>query len=722
MLPKGTILGHYQLLQRIGVGGMGEVYLAEDTRLPRQVAIKVVRVEGEPYPNSATAQDAFRLFQREMRAIASLDHRNILNLIDFGEEIIEGMPTTYMIMPYRKEGSLNDWLQRYKTQELLSLDAIDSILLQAAAALQHAHGHQIIHQDVKPANFLIRENPGNPGRPDLLLTDFGVAKLTNATATASQHVRGTPAYMSPEQWESEPVPATDQYALAVMAYLLLTGRPPFEGRMEQVMRQHLMVAPKPPSAYNPQLSPAIDAVILQALAKKPEDRFPSIEDFAHAFHQAIQYTGNLRTTLTITTDEATTGVKRSITLPGGRNVSITVPPNAQDGQELHVEQQGDAYYEGGPCGSLLFKVAVSPQEATSVSKHDKANVPATNAAPLEPATHTSQKLSDQRPLTVAVPPPPPVEPKTEPTLAQTSSPSVAPTIKQTTQANNKKTDSEKRVMPPLSPVGSTSSLPPSLSIQERQTRRPVVTIVSLVAIIVVVVAGIVGIVHQASVSTANINGTATANADAINSTNTTATANVAATSDAGTAILASVIAKDTATATTMHTNPDPYGTGGTLVLLDPLTQEGNWFNSSGACQFMSDGYHITEQQKGTSECDANQNFDNVVFEVKMTIIQGDCGGMYVYGYNFVVCSDGTYQFFVSSYGTILKSGSNTGITSGQNTIAVVANGGNFSWYLNHTQLGSASDSTFTNGNIGLVAKYLGNITRVTYRDARVWTL
>ncbi len=94
------------------------------------------------------------------------------------------------------------------------------------------------------------------------------------------------------------------------------------------MRQHLMVAPQPPSSYNPKLSPAIDAVILQALAKKPEDRFPSIEEFARAFHQAIQYSGDLHTTLTISTAEAMTGVELSITLPGGRSVSIIVPENA----------------------------------------------------------------------------------------------------------------------------------------------------------------------------------------------------------------------------------------------------------------------------------------------------------------------------------------------------------------------------------------------------------
>jgi len=119
-----------------------------------------------------------------------------------------------------------------------------------------------------------------------LLTDFGVAKFTTATATASQNVRGTPAYMAPEQWEGEPVAATDQYALAVMAYSLLTGRPPFVGRMEQVMRQHFNATPQPPSTFNAQIPPALDAVLLHALEKQPEKRFATITHFANAFKQA----------------------------------------------------------------------------------------------------------------------------------------------------------------------------------------------------------------------------------------------------------------------------------------------------------------------------------------------------------------------------------------------------------------------------------------------------
>src|SRR5437764_1905071 len=216
MLSGDRHPGHYRLVRRIGSGGMGEVYLAEDTRSNRHVAIKVVRTETEPYPDPVAKQDAMRLFQREMRAITMLDHPHILPLFDFGEEKDENMVLTYMVMPYRQEGSLTDWLQKRGKSEKLTPNEVAHFIMQAADALQHAHDHHLIHQDVKPSNFLVRNRSSNV-LPDLLLMDFGIAKITTATATASQSIRGTPAYMAPEQWKGQPQPATDQYALAIMA-------------------------------------------------------------------------------------------------------------------------------------------------------------------------------------------------------------------------------------------------------------------------------------------------------------------------------------------------------------------------------------------------------------------------------------------------------------------------------------------------------------------------
>src|SRR5437016_12750211 len=133
MSLEGQQIGRYLLQKPLGSGGMGEVYLATDTQIRRQVAIKVVRTGATAYPNPEATKEAARLFQREMRAIALLDHPYILPLFDYGEE----QTVTFMVMPFRKEGSLADWLQQRGTTELLPLDVVAHFVRQAANALQY---------------------------------------------------------------------------------------------------------------------------------------------------------------------------------------------------------------------------------------------------------------------------------------------------------------------------------------------------------------------------------------------------------------------------------------------------------------------------------------------------------------------------------------------------------------------------------------------------------
>src|SRR6266849_5898636 len=242
-------LGRYHFERLLGSGGMGEVYLATDTRINRQVAIKVIRADTSLYRDSTAAKEATRLFEREARGIATLDHPYILPLYDYGEEKINGAGGSYvyMVTPFRPEGSFAAWLREHNGSEPLSPSDVAHFVRQAAAALQYAHDRQIIHQDVKPSNFLIRFDNENPNRPDLLLADFGVAKFGTGTANSSQDIRGTPTFMAPEQWDGQPVPASDQYALAVMAYELLTGQPLFHGTLMQIIYQHTYTQPPPPS-------------------------------------------------------------------------------------------------------------------------------------------------------------------------------------------------------------------------------------------------------------------------------------------------------------------------------------------------------------------------------------------------------------------------------------------------------------------------------------------
>lgn len=374
--------GRYQRLRLLGTGGMGEVYLMNDTRVNRQVAIKVIRSEGDPYPGSDAAKDAARLFQREARAIATLEHPNILPLYDFGEESHDGTTMTFMVMPFCAEGSLAGWVQQRASDAKLSPQDIAYVVEQAAEALQYAHDHHVIHLDVKPPNFLLRSNRKTPNRPTLLLADFGIARNSATAASSSRTIRGTPTSMAPEQWSSMPVAATDQYALAVMAYEMLAGRPPFVGSMEQLMYQHFSVELPPPSTYNTQLPKAVDAVLLRALAKKPEARFPSIVAFASALEQAVQLapaelvvgprpssvgdnTRDMRTTLAISPAEAHSGTSRRITLPGGKQLNVTVPAGVSDGHIIHVQDIGDS---SNTVEELFLTIAIAtPEEGQQTS-------------------------------------------------------------------------------------------------------------------------------------------------------------------------------------------------------------------------------------------------------------------------------------------------------------------------------------------------------------------
>src|SRR5215471_8940807 len=146
MSLEGQHLGHYRLLRLLGSGGMGEVYLAEDARIGQQVAIKVIRSEGIAYPQSESAREAARLFEREARAIARLDHPHILPLYAYGEESLNGAQLTYLVMPYRKEGTLVNWLRQREKPAPLSPAEVDLLLQQAAGALQHAHDQHVLHQ------------------------------------------------------------------------------------------------------------------------------------------------------------------------------------------------------------------------------------------------------------------------------------------------------------------------------------------------------------------------------------------------------------------------------------------------------------------------------------------------------------------------------------------------------------------------------------------------
>lgn len=377
---------HYRILQLIGKGGMGEVYVIEDLWIKRRVAVKFIYLDRMQSEEVATNQ-ALRLFWREATAIAQLDHPTIVPLYDHGEAVIDGVPVAYLIMPYYPEGSLVTWLhkrvQTWKTQKL-TLKQVTHILLQAAEALQYTHTHQIIHRDVKPSNFLIRSQTESDEYPTLLLADFSIARLADMTSSVSQNVRGTPAYMAPEQWKGAAVFASDQYALAVMTYELLTGQTPFRGSPMQMMYAHLYESPQPLRALNPRLPAALDMVLATALAKNPQERFFSIRAFANAFWGAVQNIderatlraitaplqappsidcGDIRVKLAMRADEAQFGTTRMLAMPSGRIVQIQIPPGSKNGQVLRLAEQVQANDSSNAVGDLYLTLSIQEGEA-----------------------------------------------------------------------------------------------------------------------------------------------------------------------------------------------------------------------------------------------------------------------------------------------------------------------------------------------------------------------
>ncbi len=387
-MPLETLQqGRYRVLRPLGSGSMGEVYLVDDTRINRQVAIKVIRTEAVPYSGSSIgSQEASRLFEREAKAIARLNHPNILPLFDFGEEKVNGTLLAYMVMPYCPDGSLATWIQQHSENAILPAEDVAHVVRQAADALQHAHDNGIIHQDVKPQNFLLRRTGSR--LPDLLLADFGIAKLTLGTSGSSQAIRGTPIYMAPEQWEGNPVPASDQYSLAVMTYQLLTGRPPFEGGPSQMMFQHFNVAPLPLSSVNPALHEDIDAVVLRAMAKKAENRFPTVAAFADAFQKAVVSAGStivqpqgvqaeapIQAALAISNAEAINGTSRTLTLANGRKVRVELPAGVHNNQVIKVQGRDPSGSGAGAVIPMLITVNIAPGDseyATLPAGGDKA--------------------------------------------------------------------------------------------------------------------------------------------------------------------------------------------------------------------------------------------------------------------------------------------------------------------------------------------------------------
>ena len=264
----GEKLGNYQLILLLGEGSFAEVYLGEHVYLKRQAAIKVLR--------GRLVNDEMEGFLTEARTSASLEHPHIVRVLDFGVE--DGTP--FLVMSYAPNGTLRE---RYPESIPLPLTTILPYVKQIAAALQYAHDQKLIHRDIKPHNMLL--GPNN----EVWLSDFGTVQMARSTLSQTvQNIAGSPSYMAPEQFQGKPRIASDQYALGIVIYEWLCGDRPFYGSFTELYSQHMFVPPPPPHEKVPAISPAVEEVLLRALAKDPRLRFASVQDFANALEQACQ--------------------------------------------------------------------------------------------------------------------------------------------------------------------------------------------------------------------------------------------------------------------------------------------------------------------------------------------------------------------------------------------------------------------------------------------------
>jgi eukaryotic-like serine/threonine-protein kinase len=275
--------GRYRVLSLIGRGPISEVYLVEDMWIGQQVALKCLWVNAPPPASQQST--ALSFFDYKVKTIARLDHTNILPILDYSEESTNEVLNPYVVMPYCPEGSLANWLKNGENYNTLSLQDVASIVHIIADALQDAHEHDVLHLKVNPSNILINRGTGFQG---LMLSDFLMTSLVSDSGEVGLTNANSPIYTAPEQWKDKPVVATDQYALAVLTYILLTGRPPFQGNIVELMEAHMNQVPITPSTINPLLSHGIDTVLLRALEKEPDDRFVMISAFASAFERVIQ--------------------------------------------------------------------------------------------------------------------------------------------------------------------------------------------------------------------------------------------------------------------------------------------------------------------------------------------------------------------------------------------------------------------------------------------------
>ncbi|WP_375761630.1 serine/threonine-protein kinase [Corallococcus exercitus] len=409
----GTQLGEYILQERIGSGGMGVVYRASHPLIGKQVAIKVLRAE------LVSPEQEQRLLV-EARAVNAIQHPGIIDIFGFGS-LPDGRP--YVIMELLKGQSLSTILRQ---QGQLDIDRVVWVLDQMLAALGAAHKAGVVHRDLKPANVFLVETPDTA--PSLKLVDFGIAKLLESSdnpLTADGSVIGTPEYMAPEQVRGQAVgPATDLYAVGLMAFQMLTGTRVFQGEQLQVMFAHVEQQPPRPSSKAPGIPPEFDTLVLHLLAKDPAMRPTSAEAVRQQLRRVPQTpqpgpTREQRRPRVLSGQEETLTYSEPESLPTAATQTIPAPrrhtaivgavvvATAISGAAWWMARRQDfapppaTPTEGAPISAITrepvpAQVGTIPAVAPTSPTLETTTTPPTIAAPTMPATPSEGILREER--------------------------------------------------------------------------------------------------------------------------------------------------------------------------------------------------------------------------------------------------------------------------------------------------------------------------------------
>jgi serine/threonine-protein kinase len=318
-IASGTRIAGFEILKKIGQGGMGDVYCARQESLNRVVALKVLPPELSRNPEFSER------FESEAKVVSLLQHHNIVAIYDFGQ--LDGL--RYFAMQYVEGESLDQKIQREKR---LDVETAVEISRQILRALKYAHEHKVIHRDIKPHNVLMEKN----GK--VLVSDFGIAKIfANTRLTHTGMAVGTPEYMSPEQSEGSPLDVrTDIYSLGIVMYEMLTGTPPFTGESPlAVAYRQVNEQPKPPYDLNEEIPQQVGLIILKALKKDRKDRYQSSADMLNTLD------------LVADKEDADPAQTNGVLLPFGRNVENSGDQRITDrrmGDRRHLSRRGRSDY------------------------------------------------------------------------------------------------------------------------------------------------------------------------------------------------------------------------------------------------------------------------------------------------------------------------------------------------------------------------------------------